>query len=526
MRAVNKKYIKLISAAMAVLMFSGCIGRKEYAPEMELSQDLPQRAENGEERGEFTARLYFLSDDGLNLSVEERELVYGKTTGRAEAAVEALIDGPVSTVLNESVPGDVSLERIEVSSDACNVYLLASYTPDARRWLIARAAIAATVFACEDVPAVNLYLNGVEPGYYGHALGAMYPITNLLDTYIVELQQEYKEISEAAGSDTGLYETRTATMYFTDTSNTLLIAKNVTINYDSADTNEDVADLLINKLLDEGLENQAVLPADFTLHSPVKMLSAESFEEGEGPSEEGDTPHPTEILPGGTEGSDPGIAQNEPQIIEIIIEESQEDYNVDVMCGALTMTLTGYIPNVQGVAISVCDSNGRITSLCEGDYFTREDFANSLGRMVNIAYPDKKGSLMHSVPKAMTSSDSYDPRSVLEALFEGPADPGVLYPGFTKKDIADVYITGSTAVVNWKAGFAQKLKAYIEVEDGAGIPNDKRERMFIYSVVNTLTEIQGISSVWMLEDGAKLGKIGEIYLGNALMRNPGIIIGE
>lgn len=525
MRAASKKYIRLISAAMTVLLLSGCIGGEERAPEMELSQTLPQRAEDGEERGEFTARLYFLSDDGLNLSVEERELVYGKNTGRAEAAVEALIDGPVSTVLNESVPGDVSLQRVEVSSDACNVYLLASYTPDARRWIIARAAIAATVFACEDVPAVNLYLNGMEPGYYGRALGAMYPITNMLDTYIVELQQEFKEISEAEGSGNGVYETRTATMYFTDTSHTLLIAKNVTLNYDSSETNESVATLLINRLLN-GSEGESVLPEDFTLHTPIIITKEESFTEGEEPSEESDTPHPTETLPGDTEGEDPGIAQDEPQIIDIIIEQPQTEYDEDIMCGALTMTLTGYIPNVQGVAISVCDSAGRITSLCENDYFTREDFANSLGRMVNIAYPDEKGGLMYRVPKAMTSRDSYDPRSVLEALFEGPAVPGVLYPGFTRKDILDVYITGNTAVVNWKAGFGEKLKAYIASEDGVGIPNDKRERMFIYSVVNTLTEIQGISAVWMLEDGQKLGKIGEMYLGNALMRNPGIIIGE
>ena len=50
--------------------------------------------------------------------------------------------------------------------------------------------------------------------------------------------------------------------------------------------------------------------------------------------------------------------------------------------------------------------------------------------------------------------------------------------------------------------------------------------MFIYSVVNTLTELEGVSRVWMLEDGKKLGSVDEIYLGNALMRNPGILVDD
>ena len=35
-----------------------------------------------------------------------------------------------------------------------------------------------------------------------------------------------------------------------------------------------------------------------------------------------------------------------------------------------------------------------------------------------------------------------------------------------------------------------------------------------------------ISSVWMLENGEKLDTVGQIYLGNALVRNPGLIVEE
>ncbi len=47
--------------------------------------------------------------------------------------------------------------------------------------------------------------------------------------------------------------------------------------------------------------------------------------------------------------------------------------------------------------------------------------------------------------------------------------------------------------------------------------------LFVYSVIDTLTELPGIQWVWMLENGEKLGAVGDVYLGNALLRNPGIL---
>ena len=41
-----------------------------------------------------------------------------------------------------------------------------------------------------------------------------------------------------------------------------------------------------------------------------------------------------------------------------------------------------------------------------------------------------------------------------------------------------------------------------------------------------MTDMPMISSVWMLENGKKLDTVGQIYLGNALVRNPGLIVEE
>ena len=524
MKAVHNKFKVLAALMLAGLMLlCGCDSGTEVLPQMELSSHVPQK---GGEQASFTAQLYFLSDDGLHLSVEEREIVYDGGMSRAEAAVQALIDGPENTVLRYSVPGDMALQRVEASYEACNVYLLASHMPEVREWLTARAAIAATVFACEDIAAVNLYLNGMALGYYGRPLGAMQPIATTLDAHMIDIQQEYKEISQSAVTEAGIYENRTATLYFTDSTNTLLIAKNVTLNYDSSESYQGIAALLVNKLMSGADKLEPVLPKDFELIGPVSIQPLKNQEQtGSNDPEEGDAPHPDAILPGETEQEEnPGMERGEPSIITLNIREPEEPYNIEVMCGALTLTLTGYIPDIQGVAINMTDGEGRVTAVSSG-YYTREDFSHMIGRIVHIAYPDKDGTVLHRVPRAMTSKDSYDPRHILGELFAGPAEPGVMYSHLSEEDIADVYITGGTVVVDWRQGVGEALERYVDLPEG-DIPADKRERMFIYSVVNTLTELEGVSRVWMLEDGKKLGIVNEIYLGNALMRNPGILVDD
>ena len=525
MKGIHKRTTALWALMLTGLMLlCGCGSSVEAMPEMDLSSYVPQK---GEGQASFTARLYFLSDDGQHLSVEEREIIYDGSISRAEAAVQALINGPQSTVLKYSVPGDMALQRVETSYEACNVYMLASHMPEVREWMTARAAIAATVFACEDIGAVNLYLNGMALGYYGRPMGAMQPIATTLDRYLVGLQQEYKEISQSAVTEAGIYENRTATLYFTDSTNTLLIAKNATLNYDSTETDQAIAALLVNKLMSGDEELSAVLPADFELAGPVKIQPLKSeVQPDDNDAEEGDAPHPDEILPEEIPEEEYSLMERKAaSIVTLNIREPQQPYDMQTMCGALTLTITGYLPDIQGVTINIVDDKGRITAVSSSEYYTREDFSDMIGRIVHIAYPDKEGNVLHRIPRAVSSRDSYDPRHILGELFAGPAEPGEMYTHLSEADIEDVYIMGNTVVVDWKPGFEKTLRNYIASAEGI-IPSEKRERMFIYSVVNTLTEIEGINRVWMLEDGNKLGKVDEIYLGNALMRNPGILVDD
>jgi len=111
-------------------------------------------------------------------------------------------------------------------------------------------------------------------------------------------------------------------------------------------------------------------------------------------------------------------------------------------------------------------------------------------------------------------------------LFRGSPDPGISYPVFVPEDVLGVYLQGDTAIVNWRAGFLQKLKDMIETAP-TQLPKGSRERMLIFGVINTLTDMQGIQRVWMLEDGRRIDdSAGTIYLGSPLNRSPGLMLEE
>ena len=212
-------------------------------------------------------------------------------------------------------------------------------------------------------------------------------------------------------------------------------------------------------------------------------------------------------------------------IVELKLYRPEEEYSERMMCGAIVLTITGYLPEVRGVRISYIESDGFLTTLNRGNYYTRSDFEDLVGHIIELAYPESDGSILHWVDRAVPQSTVYDPAARLSALFEGPADPGVPYPVFTADLVKEVYTSGDMVIINWEKGFTEKLKAMIS-SSGSTLPTERREQLFIFGAINTVTEISGFSKVWMLENGKRIDTVGRIYLGNPLLNNPGLMISE
>jgi hypothetical protein len=523
-----KKHLKgLLALTLTAALLSGCTGTGETDMKLTLSNNMPPtltRDANCESN--FDASLYFVSEDELNLSIETRSIALSGGMSRAEAALRAMEDGPVSGVLNASIPQTLNFSGIELSQDACNVYFTGSVA-DNKEWLILRAAVAATVYAAEGISAVNVFLNGMVPGYAGRPLGALAPITGALDTYLSELELRYEpqDTTEAGGR-----ESNTATLYFANMGNDFLIARNRKVAYDLSLGKADIVKLLLDELRqgDTGTESlEPVLPADLQLAWDPSIVYSSDPEP---------TPSPTQT-PDKTLLEDPDVSpmpeepvidkdRDEPCVIELAFMEPEMEYDPNMMCGAITLMLTGYLPKVTGVKISIvktADNSTSIQNLSENYYFVRGDFTDRIGFGIYLAYPDAESAVLDRVQRIVASASVYDPDARLFELFQGPADPGIIYPLYTASDVLDVYIKDNLAVVNWGAGFAEKLGQLAQTQQ-TDAANGEQEKLFIFSVINTLTEIPGVERVWMLENGKKIESVDKLYLGNPLLRNPGILI--
>lgn len=529
----------LLALALAVPLFGACSEERDYPAALPESTATPP-PEDDEAPDTFTAELYFVSEDGRKLYPEEHTLSYEPGTSRAQAAIDGLLAGPDSALLQPSVPDGLYLEYVELSLDVCNVYFTGDFPDQMRAWLTARAAIAATVYAAEGIASVNVFFNGVEPGYEGRPLGTLSPVSDALDVYLKNMVQDYEVIPNQTQGEAVAYETHTATLYFADISKSLIAARTTELTYAVNTSAEEIVQLLFEKLLagDSGENSlEPVLPADISLSGDPQFYyygenaSLETGASGTGKNAGSEADSDSEPWTADVTVPETPPAPTDTErvyILDITLAygESGEQVNEQLMCAALTMTFTSYIPSLDGVRISILESDGSRRTLCD-DYFERTDFRSVVGHGVTLYYPDREGLTLLPATRIVPGASAYDPLKRVQELLTGPADPGVAYPEFTADDVLDVYTVNGTAVVNWKAGFADKLRSMI-ADDAldTAIPEDRRELIFIYGVIDTLTDLPYVERVWMLEDGGKLGTISTLYLGDPLVRSPGLISEE
>ncbi|MBQ3108161.1 MAG: GerMN domain-containing protein [Clostridia bacterium] len=521
----KKRITSVILLLMVMMLATACMEQQEYPPALpESTATPPAKPETDQPAETFEAELYFLSESG-NLAPETASVSRMLGESRAEAVVHALMNGPVSTQLFHSLPEGMSLERMELSGNVANVFFSGMFTSE-REWLIARAALAATVCAAEEgIESINVYLENQEPGHQGRELGALYPIAGTLDAYL----EQYEYNSQQQETEAGRFENRSATLYFQDVTGAFLLANNRDLSYNSTTAKESLVKILVEELMKGavGTENmEPVLPASLMFETPVVVpfvnRDDQSILRAEDPSAEDESENENEKERGEAVLSD---AVTGECIVELKLYRPQEEYSERLMCGAIVLTITGYLPEVRGVRISYIESDGSISPLNGGRPYSRSNFEDLVGHTIRLAYPESDGSILHWVERAVSQDTVYDPAARLTALFEGPADPGVSYPVFTAEMIREVYTSEETVIIDWERGFTQTMLSMIG-SSNSPLPVDRREQLFVFGVINSVTDIPGFSKVWMLENGKRLGSIERIYLGNPLLNNPGIMITE
>lgn len=177
------------------------------------------------------------------------------------------------------------------------------------------------------------------------------------------------------------------------------------------------------------------------------------------------------------------------------------------------------MPDINGIEIYV---NG--SPQAEPVVYTQSMSDELLGNNILLYFPNSTYTLFMSVERMVAQETAGYPEEILAELMRGPAglddkdvSPAFL-SGISMDDVNDVYLAEDTAVVDFKASISDKLK---------GISR-KDESMMIYSIVNTLTNIENIKRVQFLLDGERVESLGGgiINVADPLLKNPGIIKDE
>jgi germination protein M len=103
-------------------------------------------------------------------------------------------------------------------------------------------------------------------------------------------------------------------------------------------------------------------------------------------------------------------------------------------------------------------------------------------------------------------------QAAVEQLITGPTEPNHLKTAPSGMTIQSVSVDGDLARANFGANFA---KLYPQGSAG--------ELMFVYSVVDTLTELPGVTRVQFLVDGQTVSRYGNLDLTQPLQRDASLI---
>lgn len=477
-----KKGLLTVWVLLAALSMSACAIQLADAPPPSPAPVPSAQQLDLEPRIDIEAALYFLNRSRSKLEAETRTIRVEQNASPELAIVHALISGPAAEGLYPVASG-FAAERVEVMPDLINVYLRRT-GGSTNPWNLAvtKVALAASLIDYSGVRYVNLLVDGQEPGY---ATGAEnLPISVGAAVRPGDLADEISALMQkAAGASYDAY----IALYFLDLSESWLLPEvtRITVS-DEQDTVQQIVDMLIR-----GPGNAYSLRR--SLDTGLELLEHSVVEDDSG-----------------------------QRLLRLVFNRLPTVYTSSFVDGeqmaaaSLAYTLTDFIPGIQGIELA-----DRVNPLHTAAY-TPADFSELIGNRITVYLPNTPGgATMTGVERVVSQAQANDLYVILDTLMHGPltGDSRSVWPaapdGITIRSVLDTYRAGEVIVVNLDGAAADVL--------GAAGTDD--ERVFLFSVINTMTNLKGVRCVLFLKEGERTEYLGNgaICVLDPIMKNPGII---
>lgn len=422
---------------------------------------------------EKNVSLYFLSEDKERIVAETRTIYFSPETDPAVKVVEELLKGPKDSSLNDLING-CRVDRVETLYNVVNVYIEEySGNTDDRRFTLA-LAIANTMYDFLDKTYINVYINGKTISFEGKPVGLLTKNQGIIVDEIAKQQQK---------NITGTIPT---VLYFLDDSERFLVPEVRNITY----KNNEYASKIAEELIKGPEEMYYYKPS---IDDTISVISGSYIKYDE--------------------------VKND-NILIMNLTKSPVVYTESYMDGemmaiaSLVYSIMGIMPDIDGISFLV---NGESY---DDTVYVADDFKDYLGADIRLYFPNDDGNMLYGIDRKVKQYEADSPMTILTSLISGPGekDGDDVWPAFpigvNNLDIKDVYISDNMAVVDFAPSILEKLSS-VSAED---------EKIMIFSIVNSLTYLQGINSVLFLVDGERVEYLGGgINIVDPIMNNPGII---
>ena len=455
--------------------------------------------------------VYFLNETSGTLMAELRTLVISQDINPAASAVQELIKGTSNDSLSSVAPEGMALDFLEYSKSVANVYL--SYHGNAlqpKQAYILEQAIANTVTDILGATSVCVFYNGTRAGLAGYPSAPLKKQTGSIEDAWLNAYSKF--VPEAAVPEQGeAGDTQT---------------DDVT---DAEDENKPRTNEISTVLYFVAAGGGYILPEVRTIkYSDDNFIEGLLLELKNGPR---DTAAMRSPLIADIELAQPPTyidAGNGKRILELSFSRTPVQVGISNLSGellsyaALIYTITGFVPNIKSVDVYV--SGKRIITIDEEHWFfdgmERTDFFGYIASSAPVYFADQSSDLLLEVPRNMEQGKTWSARErVLEVLngpHEGDGDNvwPVMPAGVTADDIKSVDVYNDIAYVDFSQRFMDAC---------AGL-SGKNEMLLVYSVVNTITAMDGIKRVQFTVEGQQIDKLtGYLSMSDPFLRNYGII---
>ena len=489
-----KRLLSLMLCAILLFSFAACSVKKTPGSTLSAPSDLnlplsekdAPKAPYGDSRASevYRASIYYASSDGSVSMPSTRVLWLNSDSTIERRLAEETLKSPGGDALSVAPRGS-KIVSVEAAGPIVNVNVQPSAPMNDTETALLMEAMSKTLMELTHVEGVNFLISGRASAISSLPSGVITKETDfrgMMDESARYLQGENVSI------------TRTAALYVPSSDESCVLLESAQIALNASDP---ASALLL--ALAKAPKTQGAVTA-VPMHDTLIAKKSQ-------------------ILP--TASGD--------QILWVYLDASaftalnESGHDRNLYLASIVLTLTSFLPEIDGVCLEIGGKlvtevplqNGEMRKFASG-IMKRSDFTHLIGKNITLYFANENGMLTgetRALPIRMADS----PRALLWALMDGPRDDSLLpvFPNGAKhSDILGIRVSSNAANVNFSSNIYRLAQSFTDTE----------EELFVFSIVNTLSQLRNISGIRLYFDG-ETGSVltRNVYLEGVILKNPGRI---